>query len=108
MKYIGNKKGSIQIRVEDLGEFVEIAFEDNGKGIASKDLPYIFDRFYRADASRNSTKGGTGLGLAIVKKIIQDHMGDIRASSEEGKGTTIYFTLKKCKEEIVHEQNINS
>ncbi len=108
VKYIGNKKGIIQIRIQDMGAFVEIAFEDNGKGIAAKDLPFIFDRFYRADASRNSTKGGTGLGLAIVKKIIQDHMGDIRASSEEGKGTTIYFTLKKCKEDTRNEQNINN
>jgi len=103
VKYIGNKKGLIQIRIKDKKDFVEIAFEDNGVGIAAKDLPFIFDRFYRADASRNSTKGGTGLGLAIVKKIIQDHMGNIWASSEEGKGTTIYFTLKKCKKEIDHE-----
>ena len=108
VKYIGNKKGLIQIRIQDMGDFVEMAFEDNGKGIAAKDLPFIFDRFYRADASRNSTKGGTGLGLAIVKKIIQDHMGDIRAISEEGKGTTIYFTLKKYKEETGNEQNINN
>lgn len=103
VKYIGNKKGLIQIRIKDRGEYVEIEFEDNGVGIAKKDLPYIFDRFYRADASRNSTKGGSGLGLAIVKKIIQDHMGNIWATSTEGKGTTIYFTLKKCKEEIDHE-----
>ncbi len=108
VKYIGNKKGFIQIRVKDIGDYVEIACEDNGKGIAAKDLPFIFDRFYRADASRNSTKGGTGLGLAIVKKIIQDHMGNIRAVSEEGKGTIIYFTLKKYKEETAHEQNTNN
>lgn len=103
VKYIGNKKGLIHIEIQDKGDFVEIAFKDNGKGVAAKDLPFIFDRFYRADASRNSTKGGTGLGLAIVKKIIQDHMGDVRASSEEGIGTTIYFTLKKCKEDVKNE-----
>lgn len=100
VKYIGNKKGFIQIQIHDRDEYVEIAFEDNGEGIAARDLPFIFERFYRADASRNSTKGGSGLGLAIVKKIIQDHTGRIWASSEEHKGTTIYFTLKKCKEEI--------
>lgn len=103
VKYIGNKRGVIQVRIQDNKEFVRIEFEDNGKGIAAKDLPYIFDRFYRADASRNSTKGGTGLGLAISKKIIQDHMGNIGATSEEGKGTTIYFTLKKCQEVTAHE-----
>jgi signal transduction histidine kinase len=98
VKYISNKKGLIQIRIKDIGDFVQIAFEDNGQGISEKDLPYIFDRFYRADASRNQSKRGSGLGLAIAKKIIQDHMGNIWATSEEGKGTTIYFTLEKCKE----------
>ncbi|WFR57398.1 HAMP domain-containing sensor histidine kinase [Anaerocolumna sp. AGMB13025] len=100
VKYIGSKKGLIKIQIKDIGEYVQISIEDSGQGIAEKDLPFIFDRFYRADASRNSTKGGTGLGLAIVKKIIQDHMGTIWAESEEGKGTTIYFTLKKSKEVI--------
>ncbi|MDF2589970.1 MAG: hypothetical protein K0S41_3811 [Anaerocolumna sp.] len=103
VKYIGKKKGLIQIRIEDHGEFAHIAFEDNGQGIPEKDLPYIFDRFYRADASRNQSKGGSGLGLAIAKKIIQDHMGNIWATSIEGKGTTIYFTLKICKEDVEHE-----
>jgi signal transduction histidine kinase len=107
VKYIRNKKGLIQIRIREVIESVEISIEDNGEGIATKDLPFIFDRFYRADVSRNSSKGGTGLGLAIVKKIIQDHTGSIWATSEEGKGTIIYFTLKKCKEDVYHEQNIN-
>ena len=103
VKYIAKMNGLIEIKIKDRGEFVEITFKDNGEGIAAKDLPFIFDRFYRADASRNTSKGGSGLGLAIVKKIIQDHMGNIWATSEEGKGTTINFTLKKCKEEINHE-----
>jgi len=99
VKYIMNRKGLIQIRIKDIGEFVEVAVEDNGQGIPEKDLPHVFNRFYRGDASRNSSKGGTGLGLAIVKTIIQDHMGSVRVESEEGKGTTIYFTLKKYEEE---------
>jgi len=103
VKYIGNKKGLIKIEILDIGEYVKVSIEDNGQGISSRDLPFIFDRFYRADTSRNSTKGGTGLGLAIAKKIIQDHTGSIWAESEEGKGTTIYFTLKKCKEDTEHE-----
>lgn len=101
VKYIGNHKGLIKIKIVEQEKHVVISFEDNGAGISKKDLPYIFDRFYRADASRNSSKGGSGLGLAIAKKIIQDHLGDIWATSEEGKGTTIYFTLKKCDEDKV-------
>lgn len=98
VKYIGNKKGLISIDIIDDKDFVCVSFEDNGEGIAEKDLPFIFERFFRADASRNSSKGGSGLGLAIAKKIINDHMGEIWAKSTEGVGTTIYFTLKKCKE----------
>ena len=68
-------KGIIQIRVKDVGDFVQVEIEDNGKGIAAKDLPYIFDRFYRTDVSRNSSKGGSGIGLSIVRKILEDHGG---------------------------------
>lgn len=95
VKYIGNREGQIKIQIKDIGEYVKVSITDNGGGIAAKDLPFVFDRFYRADTSRNSTKGGSGLGLAIAKKIIQDHTGSIWAESEEGKGTTINFTLKK-------------
>ncbi len=95
VKYIDKSKGIIQIRIHDFGNFVQIEIEDNGIGIPQADIPYIFDRFYRADASRNSKKGGSGLGLAISKKIIEDHSGRIWAKSEQGMGTTIIFTLKK-------------
>jgi len=95
VKYQDKKEGTIQIRIHDIVEFVQIEIEDNGRGIPQEDLPYIFDRFYRADASRNSKKGGSGLGLAISKKIIEDHCGRIWATSEIGVGTTIIFTLKK-------------
>lgn len=94
-KYMGNKKGIINIRIKDIGDYVQIEFEDNGKGIADKDIPLIFDRFYRTDASRNSSKGGSGLGLSIVKKIIEEHSGRIWVTSKENVGTVIYFTLKK-------------
>lgn len=95
VKYIDKKKGIIQIRLIDTGTFIQVEIEDNGIGIPKVDIPYIFDRFYRADASRNSKKGGSGLGLAISKKIIEDHSGKIWAESEYGIGTTIIFTLKK-------------
>ena len=72
--------------------------EDNGKGIASKDLTYIFDRFYRTDVSRNSSKGGSGIGLSIVKKILEDHGGKVWATSRLGIGTIMYFVLRKYQE----------
>lgn len=97
-KYMEKKKGIINIRIKDEKEFVKIEVEDNGKGIAQKDLNHIFERFYRTDTSRNSSQGGSGLGLAISRKIIEDHSGSIWADSREGVGTSIFFTLKKCKE----------
>jgi len=95
VKYLDKSKGTIKIYIHDIGAYVQIEIEDNGIGIPKVDIPYIFDRFYRADASRNSKKGGSGLGLAISKKIIEDHAGKIWAVSDLGVGTTINFTLKK-------------
>lgn len=69
--------------------------EDNGSGISPDAIPYIFDRFYREDLSRNRVSGGSGLGLAIAKQIIREHAGEIWATSIQGKGTTISFTLRK-------------
>ena len=75
--------------------FVQIEIQDDGSGIDQKALPHIFQRFYRADASRSSSKRGSGLGLAIVARIIADHGGRVWADSTPGKGTCIYFTLKE-------------
>ena len=80
-----------------------IRVSDNGKGIAQKDIPYIFDRFYRGDASRNSATGGSGIGLSIVKKIVEDHGGKIWATSREGTGTIMYFVIRKYQEVPIHE-----
>ena len=98
VKYMDKAKAKINLRVKDVGDFVQIEIEDNGKGIAAKDLPNIFDRFYRTDASRNSSKGGSGIGLSIVKKIIEEHGGKIWATSRENTGTTMYFVLRKYQE----------
>ena len=98
IKYMDKEKGIIQIRVKDVGDFIQVEIEDNGKGIAQKDLPYIFDRFYRADVSRNSSKGGSGIGLSIVRKILEDHGGKVWATSREGIGTIMYFVLRKYQE----------
>jgi signal transduction histidine kinase len=105
VKYLDKQKGILQIRIHDIGAFVQVEIEDNGAGIPKADIPFIFDRFYRADASRNSKKGGSGLGLAISKKIIEDHAGRIWAESVIGQGTTIIFTLKK-NEKLDGKRNI--
>lgn len=103
LKYMDKEKAKIQLRVKDVGDFIQVELEDNGKGIANKDLPNIFERFYRADASRNSSKGGSGIGLSIVKKIIEEHGGKIWATSKEGTGTIMYFVIRKYQEVPVHE-----
>ncbi|MCI5512083.1 MAG: sensor histidine kinase [Oliverpabstia sp.] len=103
LKYMNKPKGVINIRLRDVGDFIQIEIEDNGKGIAQKDLANIFDRFYRTDASRNSSKGGSGIGLSIVKKIMEDHGGQVWATSKEGTGTTMYLALRKYQEVPVHE-----
>ena len=107
IKYMEKPKGIIQLRVKDVGDFIQVEIEDNGKGIAAKDLPYIFDRFYRTDVSRNSSKGGSGIGLSIVKKIMEDHGGKVWATSRLGIGTIMYFVLRKYQEVPVNEQNTN-
>lgn len=84
--------------IHAVSHMVRVEIWDNGQGISEEALPHIFDRFYRADESRHSSTGGSGLGLAIARKIINDHGGRIWATSKEGEGTHIFFTL--CKEKI--------
>jgi signal transduction histidine kinase len=97
VKYLGRDDGTgeIDIRILDEIDSVRVELEDNGRGIAQKDIPNIFDRFYRTDSSRNSKQGGSGIGLSIVKKIIEDHGGYIWATSHEGEGTCMHFVLRK-------------
>lgn len=97
-KYMDKQNGFINVRIKDVGDFIQVEIEDNGRGIPQKDLPYIFDRFYRGDVSRNSATGGSGIGLSIVKKIMEDHGGKIWATSKEGTGTIMYFVLRKYQE----------
>ena len=103
IKYMDKSRGIIQIRVKDVGDFIQVEVEDNGKGIGPKDLPYIFDRFYRTDVSRNSSKGGSVIGLSIVKKILEDHGGKVWATSRLGIGTIMYFVLRKYQEVPMNE-----
>ena len=83
--------GHIAVRAKKDGRFVELSVHDDGAGIEPKDLPYIWERFYKADKSRMRTKG-TGLGLAIAKKVVELMGGTIGVQSEVGKGSA--FTLR--------------
>ena len=103
LKYMDKEQAIINLRIKDVGDFIQVELEDNGKGIGAKELPNIFDRFYRTDASRNSSKGGSGIGLSIVKKIVEEHGGKIWATSKEGTGTTMYFVIRKYQEVPANE-----
>lgn len=95
VKYMDKPNGHIDIRILDEVDAIRVEIEDNGKGIAQKDLQKIFERFYRTDASRNSAQGGSGIGLSIVKKIIENHGGYVWATAKEGEGTCMHFVLRK-------------
>ena len=98
VKYMNKPHRVIDIRILDEIDSIRVEIEDNGKGIAPKDLPRIFERFYRTDTSRNSAQGGSGIGLSIVRKIVEDHGGYIWATSREDEGTCMHFVLRKYKE----------
>ncbi|MCR5294882.1 MAG: HAMP domain-containing histidine kinase [Lachnospiraceae bacterium] len=100
VKYMDKPDKKIRLSVRDTGSEIEASIEDNGKGIAARDLANVFDRFYRADSSRSSGKGGSGIGLSIVKKIIEDHGGRVWATSQEGEGTQMHFALRKYEEPV--------
>lgn len=83
----------LRARLDDSMEYVLCTVEDDGPGIPEKDLPHIFDRFYRVDKGRSRERGGTGLGLSIMKHIVLMHGGVVSAESTLGKGTRIHFSL---------------
>jgi two-component system sensor histidine kinase BaeS len=85
--------GKVELAVLAVPEGVEFRVRDTGAGIPKADLPYIFNRFYRAEKSRNRRESGSGLGLAIAKSIVEAHGGRIWAESEPSQGTTIFFVI---------------
>lgn len=94
--------GFVTVAISDQGEHVSVQVIDTGIGIERKEIPRIFERFYRVDKARSRNSGGTGLGLAIVKHIIEAHHGQIRVESKLGKGTVFTIKLRKSlsKEEL--------
>ena len=106
LKYIPNG-GSVKVTVLEtdsttdrtangtLNKTVKITVKDTGNGISKEDLPYIFERFYRADKSRNRDTGGSGIGLTIVKSIVDAHKGEITVESEPNEGTEFVITLPR-------------
>jgi signal transduction histidine kinase len=87
------KGGSIRITCGKSGSAVRFQVKDTGVGIPPKDLPHIFDRFYRGYEARNRSEGGTGLGLSIAKWISEKHGGTIQAASTLGQGTIMTVIL---------------
>ncbi|WP_339173761.1 ATP-binding protein [Anoxybacillus sp. FSL W8-1294] len=85
--------GEVRVIVDGDEEAVRISVRDSGSGIAEEDLPFVFERFYKADKARTRSRSGTGLGLAIAKNIVEAHKGTIAVHSKLGEGTTFTFTL---------------
>ena len=86
-------RGSIEISVREVDGSVALTVQDTGIGIPSRELPRIFERFYRVDRARSRETGGTGLGLAIVKHVAENHGGTVTVESELGRGTTFEVRL---------------
>ncbi|WP_195573859.1 sensor histidine kinase [Paenibacillus sp. 1001270B_150601_E10] len=109
VQYMDKSEKSIQLSLHSDHESVTVEIKDNGIGIPKEAISHIFERFYRAEPSRNSASGGSGLGLAIARQIIDGHGGEIWASSEQGKGTSLFFRLNKArpKERTSNETNLD-
>jgi len=87
--------GTIELRLEDAGEFERVSVIDSGIGIPPDKLEKVFEPFYQIDGSSTRRFGGAGLGLAIVKQIVEAHGGQIRVMSELGEGSNFFFTVPK-------------
>lgn len=93
------KAGSVTLDANVTHHYVHIRVIDTGSGIPDEDIPFIFERFYKADKARTRSASGTGLGLAITRHIVVEHGGDIVVKSELGQGTTFTVVLPLQEEE---------
>jgi two-component system phosphate regulon sensor histidine kinase PhoR len=91
----------VRLSTSTVDGWVRTEISDSGPGIPSAHLARIFERFYRVDPARSREAGGTGLGLAIVKHLVRAHGGEVRAESELGRGTTVWFTLPVASSELI-------
>ncbi|MXQ56006.1 hypothetical protein GSM42_20230 [Shimazuella sp. KC615] len=98
------KEGKVMVQIEPLDQEVLVHVRDTGSGIEEEHIPFIFDRFYRADKDRSREHGGMGLGLAIAKEYVEAHKGDITVRSTKVKGTTFTVHLKYREKEM--QENI--
>lgn len=105
IKYGKQEYGRVNISFLDLDDQIIVEIHDDGPGIREEDIPRLFERFFRADKSRNRKIGGTGLGLSIVKNIIEAHHQTIHVQSEIGIGTTFSFSLNKKDDEEQNEDD---
>lgn len=96
--------GKITVNLRTTKTQMILSISDQGLGIPKKDLPLIFDRFYRVDKARSRQQGGTGLGLSIAKEIVKQHKGFIWAKSEYGKGSTFTIVLPYDKDAVTYEE----
>jgi signal transduction histidine kinase len=98
--------GEVQVEIKYLSRGKQVQFEvrDTGCGIPPEHLPFVFERFYRVDKSRNRTTGGTGLGLAIVRDAVQAQGGEIKLESDVAKGTSVIFLLPAAKTRAIERQ----
>lgn len=95
LKYMNKPEKIICVSVQTDANWATIEIKDNGIGIPQEAIPHLFERFYRVEQSRNSSTGGSGLGLSIARQIIEGHGGTIWVQSEQGVGTSLFFTLKR-------------
>ena len=95
VKYSSPAEKPIRVIIEDLSDTVRVEIRDQGSGIPEKELPYVFQPFYRVDSSRSRTTGGYGLGLSICRKIMEAHGGSIDITSVPGEGTSVFLNFKK-------------
>jgi signal transduction histidine kinase len=96
VKHMNKSAKQITLRIAEQDDKALIEISDNGDGIGSEQIPYVFEKFYRGHSINESNTGGSGLGLAIARQLIEGHGGSIWAKSELGEGFSVFFTLKKA------------
>ncbi len=110
VKFMRQEDKTMTISASASESLLAIAIKDNGQGIEPQDLPYVFDRFYRAESARGSVQGGSGIGLAIVKQLVLAHKGTVTIESQINQGTTVHITLPLVNEQVEggqDEANLN-